>query len=154
LVRRILVRAKFEKPEVSGHVLAYRAVSGGSIRTAARGLSWYTCPDVAFRRAYRGPGAARRPKLFRALVPWVDVIYWGESHGAVGLVARCLVDAVPEPTARQPLQALCGSSSGECTTSRRVHTPRPAGEDRSAARLWSAAAATTKEPFQSAHWHR
>jgi hypothetical protein len=94
MIRRMLARADFQKPDCSGSVAAYRAANKASKRME-RALSWYVDPAVALGLASRNCKSTSELKLLRVNVPWSDVIYWGESRGAMALVGRRSVDATP-----------------------------------------------------------
>jgi hypothetical protein len=97
MVRRMLTRAAFPIPELSGTLTLYRPVTNAETLKAAAALAWFLSREAAAAEAARS-GAAQ-PRILQAAVDASDIIYWGNSRGEQEVVSRCPPQAIAaEPT--------------------------------------------------------
>jgi hypothetical protein len=86
MVRRMLARADFPIPELSGPVTIFRPVSGAPVKKAAAGLCWTLSREVAVSDAARA--GTEKPRILQATIDPADIIYWGNGRGEQEIVAR------------------------------------------------------------------
>jgi hypothetical protein len=86
MVRRMLARADFQIPEMSGPVSVFRPVSGATVKKAAAALCWSLSRDIAIADAVRAD--AERPRILKATLDPSDIVYFANSRGQHEVVSR------------------------------------------------------------------
>jgi hypothetical protein len=100
VVRRMLARADFPRPESSGRVKIYRAVMDGTVRHAVSGLCWRLSRDEAAAEAVTANRT--KPRILQASVESRDIVYAGVGRNGQEIVSRrpvvsFVVEAALEP---------------------------------------------------------
>jgi hypothetical protein len=90
-LRRMLARAEFPRPDLSGPITIYRAVSKVPVKKAAAGLCWSLSRERATAEAVRADAANAR--ILQAQIEPADIIYWGNSRGEQEVVPRHPIEA-------------------------------------------------------------
>ena len=85
-VRRMLARADFLIPDLSGPVSVYRPVSGATVKQAASALCWSLLRDAAIADAARAD--AQRPRILKATLDPSDIVYFANGRGEQEVVSR------------------------------------------------------------------
>jgi hypothetical protein len=86
VVRRMLARADFLIPAITGPVTVFQAVNGTNSKRIGDQLCWSLSREAALTEAKR-VGAAK-PKLLQAKIEASDIIYWRNNHGEQEIVGR------------------------------------------------------------------
>lgn len=86
MVRRMLARADFQIPELSGPVSVFHPVSGATVRKTASALCWSLSRDAAIADAVRAD--AERPRILKATLDPSDIVYFANSRGQHEVVSR------------------------------------------------------------------
>ncbi len=84
-VRRMLARAEFRIPDLSGPVAIFRPVETGAVRKAKAELCWSPSRDAALADAARAGGTTL---ILQATIDPDDIVYWGENDGVPEIVGR------------------------------------------------------------------
>jgi hypothetical protein len=85
LVRRILARADFQIPKLSGPVSVFQPVSGTAAR-AASALTWLLSREEAITKAERD--GASRPRILKATLDPSEIVYLANRPGDHEVVSR------------------------------------------------------------------
>ena len=91
MVRRMLARADFRIPELSGPVSIYRPASGATAKRSAAALSWLLSREDAVAKAARTDTA--RPRILKATLDPSDIVYFADARGEHEVVSRRPVPA-------------------------------------------------------------
>lgn len=89
-LRRMLARAEFPRPDLSGPVTIYRAVANVPVKKAAAGLCWSLSRERAAAEAINADAANAR--ILQARIEPTDIIYWGNSRGEEEVVPRHAIE--------------------------------------------------------------
>jgi len=90
-LRRMLMRAEFPRPDLSGPVTIYRAVANVPVKKAASGLCWSLSRERTTAEAIRAEAANAR--ILLASIDPVDIIYWGNGRDEGEVVPRHPIEA-------------------------------------------------------------
>jgi hypothetical protein len=85
-VRRMLARADFQIPELSGPVSVFRPVSGATVKKSASALCWSLSRDAAIADATRAD--VDRPRILKAILDPSDLVYFANGRGQNEVVSR------------------------------------------------------------------
>jgi len=121
-VRRMLARADFPPPELSGPVTIYRAVVKGTAKKGAAGLCWRLSREEAAAEALLADPA--RARILTSTIDPGDIIYSGGRRSGQEVVPRRPVETfLVEPVSLPRLPSTDVTSSVD-SGRRRSHAPR------------------------------
>jgi hypothetical protein len=86
MVRRMLARADFRIPELSGPVSVFQPVAGATVKRAASALAWLLSRDDAIAKAARTD--ASHPRILKATLEPSEIVYFADSRGEHEVVSR------------------------------------------------------------------
>jgi hypothetical protein len=86
VVRRMLTRADFSRPELSGPVAIYRALGAADTKRASAELCWSLSRERTLLKAFAA--SPERPRLLQATIDASEIVYWSQADGEQEVVSR------------------------------------------------------------------